>query len=321
MVSRTGLKRFTPYATPILLLAANAPDIDAVTLLGGQAMYLHYHRHLTHALAMIPVMAVLPLLVVRLFARKPFQWKGAYLASVIGVATHPLLDALNVYGVRWWLPFSGTWVRWDLASLIDIWIWAALLVAALAPALARLVSSEIGARSGSGRGFAIFGLCFLVFYCGGRYFLHQRALAVLDSRIYEGAAPMRVAAFPDSFNPLRWRGLVETDQAYLLYRVDLAGRFDPTDARVLYKPQWYAGQTAAAAAARRTAPFRVFLGFTQFPYWHFTVIDDPSPVVRVVVTDLRFGSPDSPRFLTTALVRPDGKVERSSFAFQPESSR
>src|SRR5271157_6305162 len=48
-LSRIGLKRWTPLATPILLLAANAPDIDIVTASGGSLSYLHYHRHLTHS--------------------------------------------------------------------------------------------------------------------------------------------------------------------------------------------------------------------------------------------------------------------------------
>jgi len=148
-LSRAGLNRRSVYATPILLLAANAPDIDIVAMAGGSAAYLHYHRHLTHALLAIPFLALLPVLIVRLFARKQFNWKWAYLISLLGVATHPLLDWMNAYGVRLFLPFSGDWVRLDVSSLADLWIWAVLLLAALAPALAKLVSSEIGARPSS----------------------------------------------------------------------------------------------------------------------------------------------------------------------------
>ena len=50
LLSRAGLNRWTPLATPILILAANAPDIDVVTAAGGSLNYLHYHRHLTHSL-------------------------------------------------------------------------------------------------------------------------------------------------------------------------------------------------------------------------------------------------------------------------------
>ena len=40
-LSRAGLNRATPYAAPILMLAANAPDADIVSLAGGSLNYLH----------------------------------------------------------------------------------------------------------------------------------------------------------------------------------------------------------------------------------------------------------------------------------------
>jgi len=318
-LSRAGLNRWTAHATPILLLAANAPDLDGVAWVAGPAAYLHYHRHLTHALVAIPFLALLPVLIVRLCARKPFDWKWAYVVSVLGVATHPLLDWMNAYGVRWFLPFSGEWLRLSTSSLVDLWIWAVLLLAALAPALAKLVSSEIGARPASGRGWAIFALCFLPLYAGGRTLLHERALAVLDARIYNGMAPARVAAFPDPVNPFRWRGLVETQPFYALYDLNLLGEFDPAAGRILYKPEPAPAEAAAAEAARRTETFRAFLDFSQYPLWRFRPVDDTEPAIRVEVTDLRFGAPPRPRFVATALVRPNGQVVQSSFAYQPQS--
>ena len=65
-MSRAGLDRLTPHASWILLLAANAPDVDIVSAFGGSLTFLHYHRHVTHALVALPV---LPLLVVLWCAR------------------------------------------------------------------------------------------------------------------------------------------------------------------------------------------------------------------------------------------------------------
>ncbi|HUP05356.1 MAG TPA: metal-dependent hydrolase, partial [Bryobacteraceae bacterium] len=58
-LSRAGLRRWTPGATAIVILAAEAPDIDALSWAGGAASYLHYHRHLTHSLIAMPAMAIL----------------------------------------------------------------------------------------------------------------------------------------------------------------------------------------------------------------------------------------------------------------------
>src|ERR1035441_2056444 len=87
-LSRVGLGRWTPRALPILLLAANAPDIDIVSAAGGSLSYLHSHRHLTHSLAAMPVMALLPVLLVRLASRKPVHWLGAYFAALGRGAAH-----------------------------------------------------------------------------------------------------------------------------------------------------------------------------------------------------------------------------------------
>ena len=101
----------------------------------------------------------------RLFTRKPFKWLGAYAISLVAVASHLLLDYTNTYGIRLLLPFSARWFHLDLTSVVDLWIWAVLLVALAGPLIARLVNAEIGARTQhAGRGFAIFALLFLGFY-------------------------------------------------------------------------------------------------------------------------------------------------------------
>src|SRR3954454_11904230 len=193
-LSRAGLNKWTPLATPILLLAANAPDLDVVSAAAGSLTYLDFHRHLTHSIAAMPLMAALSAGLVRLIARKPIRWAGAIGAAMIGVATHLLLDYTNVYGIRLLLPFSARWLRLDLTSVIDVWIWAALLIAIAAPFLGRLVASEItsgGAKARAhGRGFAWFALLFVLFYNGGRAVLHRRAVATLESRIYQDETPV-----------------------------------------------------------------------------------------------------------------------------------
>jgi len=313
MLARAGLDRFTPRATWILLLGANAPDIDVVSAFGGSLNYLHYHRHLTHALVALPVLPLVCVLVVRAVSRKPVKWLGAYSIALIAVASHLLLDWTNVYGIRLLLPFSARWLRLDITGVIDFWIWGVLLVALLAPVLVRLVNSEIGAagppRGGARRGFAIFALIFLVFYDGARYFAHARAFETLDSRIYSGSAPRLVAAFPTA-SIFNWRGLVETGDAFRFEDVNLLGEFDPTG-RPFYKPD----PSPALEAAQRNPVVRQFLQFAQFPYWQLTPADDPEGATRVEVMDLRFGEPQSPGFVSTAIVDSHQRVVRAWFQF------
>jgi inner membrane protein len=311
-LGRVGLNRFSPQAPWILVLAANAPDIDIVTLAGGQLSYLNYHRHLTHSLAAGPVMALLPVLVVRLFTRKSFNWLGAYAISLVAVASHLLLDYTNFYGIRFLLPFSGRWFHLDLTSVVDLWIWAVLLVALAGPLIARLVNSEIGARTkNAGRGFAIFALLFLTLYNAGRGVLHARAVATLDSRIYAGAAPRRVAALPGPMNPLAWRGLVETGEFYRVVDFSLLEEFDPSRGAVFYKAE----PGAAVAAANNSPVFRDFFKFSQFPLERSVPLADPEGATRVEAIDMRFGTPAQPRFLAMADVDNRLQVVRAWFTF------
>ena len=314
-LSRAGLNRWTPRATAILILAANAPDLDIVTASGGPSAYLHYHRHLTHALVSMPVVALFSVAAVRLVGRKPVAWKGAFAAALVGVASHLALDFTNIYGIRMLLPFSAQWLRADLTSVMDIWIWAALLVAVAAPWLGKLVGSEIAsgtkAPSHYGRGFAWCALAFLALYNGGRAVLHNRATAMLESRLYRDAPPVRVAALPSASNPLAWRGLVETSEFYAVEDFNVAGELDTTHAAIFRKAE----PGPALEAARQSEPFQRLLEFSQYPLWRVSPAPEPENAQLVELFDLRFGTPAAPGFAARAVVDGRGRVVRSSFTF------
>ena len=314
-LARAGARRWTPRATAILLVASNAPDIDVVSGLAGPLAYLHYHRGLTHALVAIPVLALLVAATVRLAGRKPLYWPGALAAGMLGVAVHLLLDWTNVYGIRLLLPFSGRWLRLDSTSVVDLWIWMIAAAALAGPFLARVVGSEIASGGGKprhhGRGAAWFALSAVMILDCGRLVLHGRAVAMLEARVYEGDSPKRVAALPSASNPLRWRGLVESSNAYTIADVDVNGEFDPASADTLYKPE----ADPALDAAARTSVFQEFLRFNQYPLWRVS----PAPSLEggkvVELLDLRFGTPSAPGFQTTALVDARFKVLNAAFRF------
>jgi inner membrane protein len=318
-LSRAGLNRLTPNASAILMVAANAPDIDVLSAAGGSLNYLHYHRQITHSLAAMPVMAILSVLLVRAVSRKPVSWMGAFCAALIGVASHLLLDWTNSYGIRLLLPFSGEWLRLDWTEVIDVWIWAVLLLALAAPFLARLVGSEISSgalrQRYPGRGFPIFALCFALLYTYGRGTLHARAVGELQSRIYGDSPPLRVAALPNAVNPLEWRGLVETSETYAVTAVNLTQPFDPMRAQIFHKPDPDPASQSAIDAAKRSPAFQQFLRFSQFPFWRVLPADEPENAKLVEVMDMRFGSPTAPGFMVSAVVDSRLRVVRTAFQF------
>lgn len=283
MLSRAGLNRLHPRASALLLLSANAPDVDVASLWGGPGAYLEYHRGITHAIVFIPMLAAAVTALVLLLRRSLGGWQTAFGIACAGVASHLLLDWTNSYGIRLLLPFSGEWLHLDWMFILDPWIWAVMLLAICGPLLAKLVSSEIGATARPGRGFAIFALVCLALTCFGRALLHQRALATLNSRIYSAGPPTQTGAFPQ-INPLRWTGWVEAGNTAARFDLNLAGEFDPAGGRTFYKPE----PSPAMEAARRTTPFQQFLQFSLYPLWSVTPAPDPEGASLVEVRDERF---------------------------------
>lgn len=132
ILGQTGLKKLSGRAMPTLIIAANIPDIDAFATFLGTAS-LAIRRGITHG----PVaLAILPLLLtglVLLYDRwrpspQPVRPAALLLLAYLGTLSHPALDWLNSYGIRLLEPFSSRWYAGDTVFIIDIWIWAALIV-------------------------------------------------------------------------------------------------------------------------------------------------------------------------------------------------
>ena len=152
-LSKSGLERVTPLATATLVVAANAPDVDVLSYTQGQWFALSFRRGITHG---IPALIVLPWLVAGLMTvwdigvrrrrqpdRPPTRFFSLLSLSYIGVLTHPVLDWMNTYGMRWWLPFDGRWSYGDSLFIIDPWLWL-LLGTAVALAWPRSRLGSVG---------------------------------------------------------------------------------------------------------------------------------------------------------------------------------
>src|SRR5579862_7595519 len=139
-LSQAGLKRFFPsdrgaaaYATWLLILGANGPDIDVFAAIGGHgARYLEVHRGASHSFVGAPVIAITAAAIIWLFHRqfkkdRPFPWPAAFLLALAGVASHLLLDYLTPYGTRLLWPFSDARLAWDVFPVVDLWLTPTIL--------------------------------------------------------------------------------------------------------------------------------------------------------------------------------------------------
>jgi len=309
MLSRCGLDRGARGTAAMLMLAANAPDIDAYSFFTDTLDYLEIHRGYTHALVFAPLVALLPLAIVKGVTRtRPTI--GAWLACIVAVLSHLVLDWTNVYGIRMLLPFSDRWLRLDITNVIDPFIWLILLLALAVPSLLGLVSSTIGAKKTSGvkTAWAWIAVMLLLGYEYARWNSHEKALQGLNSLLYMDEPAQAVYAFPDTFGTMRWRGVVEGETFVYEMPVDFSGNFTMRGAKLDYK----IGHAPTVDAAKTTRAFQVFEAFNQVPFWRISPMVD---VTQVDLLDLRFGSLVNSGFKASALVEPDGLVRESQFGF------
>jgi len=312
-LARAGANRLTPRATLLLLLSANIPDIDIVALGKSQLAYFEVHRGLTHALAALPVLAAACVMIAAAIHRQRLPWLRSWLVCCIGVGSHLLLDWTNSYGIRLLVPFSSRWSHLDINSLTDGPILVALVLAAVWPWLSGLVSGEIGdAKKSTGQGIAIAALLF----CGGfdayRYYLHQLAVAQMESRLYAGALPLQVAALPTAINPFLWRGIVETQSSWLTFNLNTLSQLNTDSARSFFRSP----PSEAIVKAGRTREFSYFVYFARFPVWSVqpAALSDGAGQ-RVELTDLRFGEPGRGDFHCVALENTGGQILGAWFTF------
>ncbi|MBX3175365.1 MAG: metal-dependent hydrolase [Gemmatimonadaceae bacterium] len=136
-MARVGADRTTPLATATLMLAANAPDVDMVTVWTTTGYgSIAFRRGWTHgplALLLLPLIltALVWLWDVAVRRRRapdapPLRLGWILALAYIGTLSHPMLDWLNTYGIRLLMPFSDRWFYGDAVFIIDPYWWLLL---------------------------------------------------------------------------------------------------------------------------------------------------------------------------------------------------
>lgn len=135
-LAETGLRHRTRFATATLVVGANLPDLDVLAYARGADFALGFRRGWTHGVLALVLLPLVWTVLVALWARWRGAGKDVDLRWILGlsslaVLSHPVLDWLNVYGIRWLMPFDGRWFYGDAVFIVDPWLWLALAVPVL----------------------------------------------------------------------------------------------------------------------------------------------------------------------------------------------
>ena len=111
-------------------------DVDVATAFLGPYGALAHRRGWTHgvlALAILPFVVAGTLLLYDRYVRlrrnplaAPARAGPLLGLAALAVLSHPALDWLNNYGMRWLMPFDGTWFYGDALFIVDPWVWLGL---------------------------------------------------------------------------------------------------------------------------------------------------------------------------------------------------
>ncbi|MBI2535946.1 MAG: metal-dependent hydrolase, partial [Gemmatimonadetes bacterium] len=232
-LAQTGLKHRTRYGTATLLVSANLPDVDILSYaFGGGLTALSFRRGWTHGVLALGILPLLLTGLVLLWSRAcrgrgdapqapPLRASQVALLATVSILTHPLLDFMNTYGMRWWMPFVNRWYYADALFIVDPWIWVVLVAGLL---LTRWTGRETGngkreTSAASHRRWAMtpaaVSLLAIAVYAAVMLGASQIARRTITQGLKaDGRAPLRVMVSPVPLNPLRRLVVIEDADRY-----------------------------------------------------------------------------------------------------------
>jgi inner membrane protein len=260
-LGEAGLKERSRLAGPTLLVGANLPDIDVAAYFWGPVDALAFRRGWTHgpvALLVLPlllagVMVLVDALASRRSPARPRTPPGVLWAlATIGVLSHPVLDFLNTYGVRWLMPLSPEWFYGDTLFIVDPWVWLTLATGVL---LSRKSTAGRSAR------VALTAVVVYVTLMGAaglvtRQLLGRRLAA-------DGISWRTVMVAPVPVNPFQREVVVDVGDGYRTGALRLLPYGFVPSPRSLDKNDRH----PAAQVAAGTPEGRQFLRWSRFPYY------------------------------------------------------
>ncbi len=297
LIAQAGFRqRMGPVATVALTVSAAAPDLDGLARFGDTAFYLAHHRGITHSFVGGAVLALLLGAIFYRFSAYKHYWRLSAICY-LGILFHIVTDLCTSYGTQVFLPFTGRRFAWDILFIIDPFFAGIIVWGVVSAYWWRSRSIQMGRIA-----LILLGGYVLVAALG-----HQIALARVHDRVErEGLAATNLAVFPRPFSPLRWSGVVATeDAAYQTFFSLQDGQDRPF--RVYQSP----GDSSFLRQAKQVEVVALFLDFARFPV--VTVRQETDgPVVEYF--DLQFGRIEGRRpFLLEVAFDQNGKLRSAGF--------
>ena len=185
-------------------LAGLAPDLDILIKSSTDPiLFLEYHRQFTHSLFFIPFGSLIVALMLFPFVKSSMSIKTVYYSSLLGYATHGLLDACTSYGTQLFWPFSNERVTWNNISIVDPLFTIPVVI---------LVVIAIKTKK---KIFSFFSIGWIIFYLSLGFIQYERALlAAVELAQVRGHSPERLTLKPSFGNLILWKSIYQHKETF-----------------------------------------------------------------------------------------------------------
>jgi len=211
-----------------------APDLDVLIRSETDPLLaIEFHRHFTHSIAFIPFGALICACLLYPACKRTLTFRACYGFSLLGYASHGLLDACTSYGTLLFWPFSNERIAWDLISVIDPLFTIPLIGFVLLAAFRRRAV------------FSVIGVCWCLCYLGLGFVQNQRvATVVAGLAATRGHAPGSIETKPTFGNLLLWKTIYLHEDRYYVDAV-----------RAGFRPRIFEGESRPILDVERDFPW------------------------------------------------------------------
>jgi inner membrane protein len=277
-------------------IAGTLPDLDVLIDHGDPVADMTLHRAGSHAVLLL-ALASLPLgaLFAWLLGERA-QWRRWVLATVAALITHPMLDAMTVYGTQLLRPFSSHPFGVGSIFIIDPLYTLPLVVGVVGALIAKAPRDLRWNAMG-----LLLSTAYLAWSVAAQAHVRQLAQSALASDA--AGAPTALLVTPTPFNTLLWRVVAMRDDGYDEGYVSL---FDPPAAG--QPPMRFVRHATDSArlapALQDNAAHRRMAAFT---HGYYALHERPAvgAAPGVVLTDLRMGQ--TPNFIFSFVIAEPGE--------------
>jgi inner membrane protein len=278
-------------------IAGTLPDLDVLIDHGDPIADMTLHRAESHAVFLL-ALASLPLgaLVAWLLGERA-QWPRWVLATAAALITHPLLDAMTVYGTQLLRPFSSHPYGVGSIFIIDP-LYTLPLIAGVVGALLAKAPRDLRWNAAG----LLLSTAYLAWSVAAQSHVSELAQRSLERG--PGSAPVPLLVTPTPFNTVLWRVVAMRDDGYDEGFVSLLDR--PAAGQPPMRFVRHATDTARLApAVQENTGHRRMAAFT---HGFYALHERPAgaPSASIVLEDLRMGQTPNFTFSFAIADRGDG---------------